>query len=718
MNGSERPAASIPVGAPPAIEKPSSSGAVPDAVALLARHPELLANKSAVLDLAYEEYCGRAKAGSVPEPEAFCERFPAYRSSLRRLLAAHQFLALNSDLLGTAPPVRWPEPGEQWCGFHLARDLGRGAFARVYLATEPAAGGRAVALKLSLEGGGEAQTLGRLDHRNVVRIYYTFVDKTSGLTAVCMPFLGAATLTDVLDFAFPKPESAPPRQARVFLDAVHAASLPNDPKPPLATPDRRLEQGSFEEGVALVGLELSEALEFLHKQQVYHLDLKPSNVLLNSGGHPLLLDFNLSADTRNAVSRPGGTLPYASPEQVRALIADKPMAAPADGRADLFSLGVILYELLTGVPPFGRLPLIAPRELAPLLLGLQRSGCQPIRAVNPKINRKLAALVERCLAFDPAWRPASAVEVAVGLKGFLARSQRARRMRRAALPLLCGIVLLAGLVVALWPTDPRKLGRAAFQAGDYAAAEQHFGRALVNNPKDSQARWSLALSRLKLSEDANLEQARPHMTLALENLLQVSGEIHRAEALACIGYCLSRCGRHDEALFHYRQAEDSGFHKASLYNNRAFSHLGQSNLDAAQDDLVLALKYDANLLAAYHNRAFLANLRWQRDHDTRVASSGLEAAITAITKGLHSAELYCDAAHLAIAVGKNDQALDFLKSAVEYGKPPNLIVGDVRFSASLNKDPRFRDLLKQKLTANPSRAGSPRVVLPVQDLLD
>src|SRR5262249_11565478 len=148
MNAPERPAAA-PRTPASAIKDSWCRGADPDAAAALALRPELWDDKSVVLDLAYEEYCLRADAGTAPDPDSFCARFPPYRSSLHRLLAAHQFLAANSELLGPAPAAQWPEPGERWGDFALARELGRGAFARVYLAAEASAGDRPVALKLS-----------------------------------------------------------------------------------------------------------------------------------------------------------------------------------------------------------------------------------------------------------------------------------------------------------------------------------------------------------------------------------------------------------------------------------------------------------------------------------------------------------------------------------------------------------------------------------------
>src|SRR5206468_3184686 len=102
--------------------------------------------------------------GERPDPEAFCDRFPACRLSLLWLVNAHQFVDANAEVLAKSPPVCWPEPGEVVGDFTYLRELGRGSFAHVYLAREASAGDRPVVVKLSLEGAAEARTLGRLAH--------------------------------------------------------------------------------------------------------------------------------------------------------------------------------------------------------------------------------------------------------------------------------------------------------------------------------------------------------------------------------------------------------------------------------------------------------------------------------------------------------------------------------------------------------------------------
>src|ERR1700677_2939309 len=121
-------------------------------------------DKSAVLQLAHAEYRDKVTRGEPVDPDQFCERFPAYKSSLQRLLELDCFFEDNSGFLADIKPTVWPEPGQPLLGFQLLEELGRGSFARVFLATDTTLGNRRVALKISPVGGNEADTLGRLGH--------------------------------------------------------------------------------------------------------------------------------------------------------------------------------------------------------------------------------------------------------------------------------------------------------------------------------------------------------------------------------------------------------------------------------------------------------------------------------------------------------------------------------------------------------------------------
>jgi serine/threonine protein kinase len=155
---------------------------------------------------------------------------------------------------------------------------------------------------------------------------------------------------------------------------------------------------------ALVALELARGLEAIHARGMVHRDLKPANVLLGRNGDVKIADFGIALDaTSDGLTRPGTTIgspPYIAPEQL--------LGERVDSRGDLFGLGVVLYELLTGAPPY-REP--AEGETDSLLTRIQRERFTPVRRVSPGTPRWLARLVKSLVRAKPRSRPASAQRV-------------------------------------------------------------------------------------------------------------------------------------------------------------------------------------------------------------------------------------------------------------------------------------------------------------------
>ena len=155
---------------------------------------------------------------------------------------------------------------------------------------------------------------------------------------------------------------------------------------------------------ALVALELARGLEAIHARGMVHRDLKPANVLLGRNGDVKIADFGIAIDaTSDGLTRPGTTIgspPYIAPEQL--------LGERVDARGDLFGLGVLLYELLTGGTPY-REP--GQGETASLLALMQRERFEPLRRAAPGTPRWLARLVRTLLRARPRSRPASAQRV-------------------------------------------------------------------------------------------------------------------------------------------------------------------------------------------------------------------------------------------------------------------------------------------------------------------
>jgi serine/threonine-protein kinase len=155
---------------------------------------------------------------------------------------------------------------------------------------------------------------------------------------------------------------------------------------------------------ALVALELARGLEAIHARGMVHRDLKPANVLLGRNGDVKIADFGIALDpTSDGLTRPGtavGSPPYIAPEQL--------LGERMDARGDLFGLGVVLYELLTGAPPY-RVP--AEGETDSLLSRIQRERYEPVRRVTRDAPRWLVRLVRALVRAKPRSRPASAQRV-------------------------------------------------------------------------------------------------------------------------------------------------------------------------------------------------------------------------------------------------------------------------------------------------------------------
>lgn len=337
------------------------------------------------------------------------------------------------------PPERvLPTVGSQFMGFRLEAELGRGAFGRVFLARQGDLGGRPVALKVASNIFGESQTLAQLQHTNIVPIYS--YHRSGPLQAVCMPYFGRTTLADVVKSLSGRPSlPSSGRELRSTVGGQHdvtnvasTAGPSSDPNAPMvliaepvgaltaersSTPDgwTRLEGLSYVEAVLWLGSELAAGLAHAHDRGIIHRDLKPANVLLTDEGRPMLLDFNLADDVKQRPNPDraviGGTLPYMAPEQIQAFLDGR---GSLDARADLFALGVILFELLTGRHPYPSRK-GATRDVIVAMLADRQLPPPSARRLNPMVSPATDALVRKCLASNLADRYQSAEQLRVDL---------------------------------------------------------------------------------------------------------------------------------------------------------------------------------------------------------------------------------------------------------------------------------------------------------------
>jgi serine/threonine-protein kinase len=259
--------------------------------------------------------------------------------------------------------------------YEIASLVGEGGMGRVYRALDPAIG-RTVAIKtlnVDLDPAQfeefkqrffrEARTAGRLQHPNVVTIYD--VGEQDGLAYITMEYVEGKTLREVMDAGAPlKVDTA----CRIACDV--AAGL----------------------GAA-------------HRQGVVHRDVKPANIMVGPGGAVKLMDFGIARLPEGMRTRTGlvlGSPTYIAPEQI--------VGAPVDGRYDLFSLGVVLYEMLTGAVPFRG------DGVGELLYNVLNYIHAPPSLHNPRVPAVFERIFARVLAKHPDDRYPTADEFAHDLR--------------------------------------------------------------------------------------------------------------------------------------------------------------------------------------------------------------------------------------------------------------------------------------------------------------
>jgi serine/threonine protein kinase/tetratricopeptide (TPR) repeat protein len=302
-----------------------------------------------------------------------------------------------------------PAVGEMVGEFRLLASLGNGVRGFVFLAIQSNLANRPVVLKFTPRDGREHLTLAQLRHPSIVPLYYVQDLPERNLRMLCMPYLGGSTLVRLLkDLG---EISVTRTTGRGFLSRLDGDQASMPIAVPNQGPARQfLSRASYIQIVCWIGACLADALRFAHERGLVHLDLKPSNILLAADGTPMLLDFHLSQPPirpEEAGSRwLGGTPRYMSPEQrvaMREIHEHRAITVTVDGRSDVYSLGVILYEMLGG----------AVKHVA--------SPPHPIAFRRPRrVPVGLSDIIAKCLACDSRDRYPDAASLAEDLRRQLA----------------------------------------------------------------------------------------------------------------------------------------------------------------------------------------------------------------------------------------------------------------------------------------------------------
>jgi serine/threonine protein kinase len=612
--------------------------------AYLQLHPALTAANPEAFDLVFNEFLLREDGGEAPAPAEYLWRFTQFAERFQRQLEVHQGLrsgqpsALSAlaDESGPAadpgpPPDSPGRPGPRpaVAGYDILGELGRGGMGVVYKAVQKSLK-RPVALKVVLAGAHadepevdrfrrEAESAARLQHPNIVQIFE--VGEQDGLPYRALEFVEGRSLADRL-----REGPLPPGQAAHLVET------------------------------------LARAMHYAHGQGIIHRDLKPANVLLqkktttdstdstdekkpeNSSSvssvlsvvefSPKITDFGLAKWIGRSVqeTQPGaivGTASYMAPEQAQGKARE---VGPA---ADVYALGSILYETLTGRPPFQ-----AAHMLDTLEQVLNADPVPPSR-LQPKVPRDLETICLKCLQKEPPRRYASAAELADDLRRLQAGEPiRARPVaawewgwkwarRRPAWATLIGVSALALLASAVggwkYNADLRDALRQKDDALGQKDVEQARARKNLQQAHEAIARM---VKRVDIKSGSQIEvpeirEAREALLADMQELCQGlvgdEGETdpetrhYHAYAFLALAGLQHRKGHFEEAEKNYkiglprlqRLAEE--FPDVPIYRHELEvfrTHLGamywmQGRLDQAQQVLREAADYWESVIAAY-----------------------------------------------------------------------------------------------------------------------
>jgi serine/threonine protein kinase len=402
------------------------------------------------VDLLAEEFLTRFRRGERPSVQEYAAKYPDHADQIRDLFPALVVLEQaappsNSESASpaTAPPaVSAASLPEQLGDYRIVREIGRGGMGVVYEAEQQSLG-RRVALKVLLRQAAqdarmvarfrrESRAAAQLHHTNIVPVYE--VGQQGGLCYYAMQFICGQALDEVF------------REMQHLRTEGRGETTPLDPSSSSLTSEVMSNYRRYCRNVARLGLQAAEALAYAHARGVIHRDIKPANLLLDTTGVLWVSDFGLVKTQDPALTDTGdlvGTLRYMAPERFR---------GECDARADVYALGLTLYELLVLRPAFDakdRLHLVEQ-------IGSQEPA-RP-RTLDPRIPRDLETLLMKAIEKDPRRRYPSAEALAADLRRFLADEPiRARRVgpverlgrwgRRN--PLVAGLSAAVVLVAAL-----------------------------------------------------------------------------------------------------------------------------------------------------------------------------------------------------------------------------------------------------------------------------
>ncbi|TWT66720.1 Serine/threonine-protein kinase PknF [Posidoniimonas polymericola] len=376
-------------------------------------------------------------ADAAAEP-TLPQQLPEVASSQRATLDSRNTdVRLAEDETAAAPSFRPPiaaanpdrgigalAHGEQIDDFIVERVLGKGAFGVVYLARQVSLD-RQVALKVGANEGSEGRTMARLEHDYIVQVFSESIDATGRLRLLCMQLVPGASLEGVIHNLHRRDaEGRCGWSGADYLAVVESRAQIHDVLDTTAIRDRELIAGfDCVQTAAWVGGRLAEAIDYAHRQGVLHRDIKPANILVNQYGRPMLADFNISLraaeDGAPSDTAFGGTLAFMAPEHLDAFSNQNGATVDdVDEQSDVYSLAIVVYELLTGGRPFCEVRRSENRtRFVRDLADARRAAPPPLTDEPPSARKTLLRVTARGLEGQKGDRWRSGAEFAAALDG-------------------------------------------------------------------------------------------------------------------------------------------------------------------------------------------------------------------------------------------------------------------------------------------------------------
>ncbi|MFK8110898.1 MAG: tetratricopeptide repeat protein [Rubripirellula sp.] len=665
-------------------------------------HHEVNSDPQAVSLIAFEDYRARSHAGLDVAPSRW-ESVPGIKNEVwfQQLLwdSSTPPVPTESGVLDAEPQF---VAALSKAGFHLLHQIGQGSLSRVYLAQQPRLAFRYVVLKVVDREMSEPQHMAMLQHTNIVQIHS--FHRILSRSVICMPYAGSVTLADYLRSnreQYGRESSISHHGGKSLIDTVReqientdtwilgakqesdshrATPVPAAAENVALKPLALIEEFNRNQLATWIFSRLASALAHSHARNVLHGDLKPANVLIQNDGEPALLDFNLSRSlVSNRRTYVGGTLPYMSPESYRDMMRKESIP---NRTSDIYSLGVMMFEFVTGRLPFPSPPSEAPTDLESALRA--RENMHPQWEPGDSVSPSLQSIIMRCLAFDPKDRYQSADDLQDDIECehenlpllhaseprlIYARKWASQNKRWSRFVAIClaGLLLAPAVVTAVsWKNENRRL-----------AASKRFSTFAIESTDTLSMTMLDPNRRIEDTVSAAIEPLQKYELLDQSGLKQFRWP-NMSDA--------DRVDQRDTILRHVVQV---GFVEASRLTRNAQG----KPLTAEQLDTLDQLIASADRVCEDHVSRSLLFLKSKRNSYAGRPEESETQFQTAMAMPLNSdSETYLEAVRL-MSISRWTESLDMLSKLAEYSDIPSSLhwtmLGRSQFNARQYEDAKL-----------------------------